>query len=124
MSYPEQASIKRRRDMSFLPFPRIPARIIPKSPTPGHPPGSMAVILSVAKDLRSARREILRYAQDDNWRAGRQERRELTPLNTTPSWLKFVTMGVPLPWTKGLIILLAILLQMVGAPLASAHVAT
>ena len=31
---------------------------------------STTVILSAAKDLRSAQREILRCAQDDSWRAG------------------------------------------------------
>ncbi|GAC1347886.1 MAG: hypothetical protein NVSMB27_14310 [Ktedonobacteraceae bacterium] len=70
--------------MSFLPFPRIPARVIPISPTTGHLPG------------------------------------RVFPINRTPGHPR----GVPLPWTKGLIILLAILLQMVGAPLASAHVET
>ena len=38
----------------------------------GYPRGvnfSTTVILSAAKDLRSAQREILRCAQDDSWRA-------------------------------------------------------
>src|SRR5713226_8615715 len=54
----------------------------------------MAVILSAAKDLRTAHREILRCAQDDRWWAGRPHGRSLTHLNSDTFRLKFAPLGL------------------------------
>src|SRR5713226_6496254 len=54
----------------------------------------MAVILSAAKDLRTAHREILRCAQDDRWWAGRPHGRSLTHLNSDTFRLTFAPLGL------------------------------
>src|SRR6266852_5567094 len=54
----------------------------------------MAVILSEAKDLRTAHREILRFAQDDRWWAGRPHGRSLTHLNSDTFRLTFAPLGL------------------------------
>ena len=75
---------------SSLPIPyRVGAGLVPISANL-----RMAVILSAAKDLRTAHREILRCAQDDRWWVGRPHGRSLTHLNSNTFRLKFAPLGL------------------------------